>query len=232
MSATQPSPVRYRFPRVRVGVEDADHQDLVEDAAEHGPCQLDPLIAVERRRRVGQRDAVDPVHHQHARAGEVGDRSWDAEASMSVHCRGDEPEVAGLRLEVELSEHAVREALRGLQQSQLEGPLGPALEPRRQPQQDVEVSAHLSGDVGPLDLDGHPSPVVEGRSVHLCDGGGRDGLVVEGGEARVDLAEVLADHPADDVGGEGVDLLLEEPQFRGDLGGDEIPVGSRGTGRA
>ncbi len=217
-------------------------QVAVEDAVQHGALEeadhagAHDLLGVDAGRphagHVGEVEAVDPLHDEHAAGDERGVGPRDDERALPELGEdvGDAQHVVGLEAEVELLEDGLGEELDQGGRVGQGGHGNAADEVGRHPGHHGQVLAHPAGHRGALHLDDDRGAVAQGGRVDLGDGGGGQRGVLDRGEDLVERApQLLAQDPLDDRPGLGRDLVaapLELGHQRGRedavTGGDDL----------
>jgi hypothetical protein len=202
--------------RVRVGVDDAVHEHLVQVRAHQVGAQL-------AQRHLGARDRRDvrhlgPPHHlhrQHALRGVVPDRLGHAQVRVRRQVLGEDFEVLRLALVVELGQQHAAELLDPVAEAVLVVHAAEAADGAGDGAQQVEVGDDAGADVGPLHLDRHLAAVGQDRVVHLAQRRGADRRFVELLEQLVELqAELGLDHRAHRVERHRLDRILHALEAR------------------
>ena len=178
-------------PRVRVGVDEAVDQDLVEVGVEELGGQGAPVVSLagERAERADVA-AIDQVHRQHERGGVVVDRLGDDDAVVGGEVRAEQAEVGGLEPVVELGHDRAAELLDHAAEPVAAPHLGVTVDELGELLDDLHVLDDLLAHAGPLDLDGDGAAVAQHCPVHLAErGAGHRGVKrLEGlGDAGTDL---------------------------------------------
>ena len=184
---------------MRVGVEHADLEDLVEERGDESLAGLGGIDAGGSKRvEVGDAHARDPLLGEHAAGAELGIRGGDAHAREVDEAVGELARIARLDGEVELLGHVVEE---------LGGEIGG---PDREPQWRVSfdepgdlqhgaaVDLHAAIEPGALGLHHHRRAIAQRGRVHLRDRGAGQRDPVELAEQHVDgSAELILDERTD-----------------------------------
>ena len=184
------APLHQEVAGVGIGVEEAVAEDLLAVGLGQQPRHL---VGVDsgraQARHVGDLDAVDELHHQHAARGQLPvdarDRHVVAPAEHARHRLG----VVPLVHEVELAGHVAGQLVD--QRHQVEVALHEVDGPEQHAQVG-QVAAHQRLDLGILDLDGHPLAAPEHRLMHLGQRGRSDRLALDRGEDIRQVAAQLA----------------------------------------
>ncbi len=203
---------------MQVPVEDAVEQRTLQEADHAGPHdglgvdagRLHPLD-------VAEVEAVEALHDQHAARHQrrMGPGHHEVALVERGEGSGDIEHVLGLETEVELVHDRLGEELDQGRRVGQGGDGDPAHQQRRQPGHDGEVLAHTGRHRRALDLDHDRGAVEQSGRVHLGDGGGSQGGVLDRGERGGEWpAELL-----------GEDLLDDRPRFGGDLVATPLELG-------
>ncbi|MNS82026.1 hypothetical protein D3C72_1157600 [compost metagenome] len=172
---------------VRVRVEEAEHQDLLEDAGDGCPHERAAIDAVGvEGHGVVDREARHEVHHQQIARLVVDARDHHVRPLDEVRAQpgGDGALGAKIQLAPGVDDELAHRR---------ERPVGPhrgqvPLQPGGQPDQDLEVALEDRVDARPLHLDGHVRAVGQGGEVHLRDAGRGQRSGVEADEGRLERA--------------------------------------------
>ena len=183
--------------------EVAGVQVAVEDAVQHGALEeadhavAHDLLGVDAGRPhagdVGEVEAVDPLHDEHAAGDEGGVGTGHDEGALPE--LGEDPghaqHVVGLEAEVELLEDGLGEELDQGGRVGQGGHGDAADEVGGHPGHHGQVLAHPAGHRGALHLDDDGGAVAQGGRVDLGDGGGGQRGVLDRGEDLVQRAPQL-----------------------------------------
>ncbi len=170
---------------MQVGVEDTPDQHLVENAPEQQVGQLMPLAVGKSRQllaRSPQRDAVEPLQHQHGAVGELGVHGRHPRTFFLAATRSHGQHVVRLDEIVQLVAQGRRKPLHDGDDADRARPRGRVLQSLGESGGDVQVGAHLRASEGFLDLEHHLLARQKPRAVHLRDGGDGERFDVDGGE--------------------------------------------------
>ena len=146
---------------MRVGVEHAALGDLVHHAAQQRSAQCGPVkpAVIDQRPGCTQADPIQPFDDEHVLGAQLlmhgGKRHRNAALDgplLTGPVGGHGGRVAGLHPEVEFFPHGGGEATGHGDRADRTRPAGAALEPDRQPLQDVQVLFDGGPDSGSLDL--------------------------------------------------------------------------------
>lgn len=185
---------------MRVGVEDAVPEDLVQHGAQRGAGQRVPVppLLVGHLPRAVERDALQPLLHQEAGRGERVVDPGDAHRCLgrvSVAGRRHRRGVARLDTEVQFLPYGYGEAVAQVPEPEGVHRPGPVLEAARDGEDDVEIALDALAYPRTLDLDDDGGTAAQPRPVHLRDGGGGERHVLDPVEDLIDrLAELLVEH--------------------------------------
>ena len=215
---------REEVARVRVGVEEAVHEDLLvvaDDALVRRRLAVD-MGAVELVEPV-ERDADDSLLGQHGRGRAVPVDRREVDVGVIGERRAETLAVAGLVDVVALLVDCARELVDQADEVVLAPEVGAALNAPRLRAKDVEVGLDDLVDVGALHLHGHRRAVEHDCHVHLADARGRGRHLVELG---VELLERLAERALDLapylLERERLHRVLQPRELLGERGGDEV----------
>ena len=176
--------------------------------------------------QIVRRDALGPVHRHHSAGTEAPVDARDDEARVFFGVLGELGRRRGLLPQIQLTQHHVFEMVDHVLRAQAAGLRQEHLDHARGEMEGVEVVSEGPFDAGAKHLD---RDLFAGRAdtclVHLRDRGRRDRI----GEVREDIVdfdlELAFDHPARDVGGEGVELVLQVLQLLGQFFAHDIGAG-------
>ena len=190
--------------RVRIAVEEAVHQHLLDHRADEHRAERRRIEAcLAQLIRLRDLDPVDELHGDDPLSGQVVVDGRDVDLGEAGHAVREAPRMVSLVPVVELLEDACRELVDDAAEPDLAGHRDAAFGDRRQLLHDAEVGLRLGLDPGPLDLDCHERPVMQRRLVDLRGGRGREGHRVERREQLFGRgAELLSDDDHDVVVGE------------------------------
>ncbi len=199
--------------RMRVGVEHAVDQDLLQVRAEEilgqrRAVHLGPFDAADGR----DLRSADVVHREHAGGREIvhGQRHDDVLEVAQLVCDGDQ--VAGLLAVIELRQQRVLEFLDDARRINVACGADP-IDDRRDLVERREVLVDPFPDARPLHLDRHFAAAAQHGAVNLAQGGGGNRQAIELEErVRHAHAELLADGALDVLVGEGLDVVLQAGQ--------------------
>ena len=155
-------------------------------------------------------DALDPLQREHAAAGAPPVHRRHQEAGVLGEVLAQLGSRRGLEAEVHLHHHTLGEGADHLDRPQPapggQGPLGEF----RHPVEELEIALQGALDAGPQDLDRDRLARGGDREMHLRDGGGGDGLVVEFAKERLKgCAELGFDDGARGLRVEGRQTVLK-----------------------
>ena len=107
-------------------------------------------------------------------------------------------------------------------------PVRAALQPGREPDNDIKIPLDHAAHVRPAHLDDHLVPGGERRGVHLGDGGRGYRLAVEGGEHVVHpAAQFVPEHARHLRPGHSGGIILETAQLGDELGRQQVTPGGQ-----
>ena len=165
---------------MRVGVEEAVDEDLLDDRPHERRPELARVEAgIAERLGIGDLDAVDELHRQHAAGRQLLVHDRDVDLLELRHRVGEPSGVIGLVPVVELLEDAGRELADDLPDAHPTSDGEALLGRLRQLLHDAEVCLGLGDDLGPLDLDRDERPVGERGAVDLRGRGGGERLLLD-----------------------------------------------------
>ena len=210
-STSRPSSVTQHVAGMRVGVEDAVDQHVVqidpeELVGELGTVELEPA----QRSDVGHLPPRHELHGQHAARGEVGVRMRDDDPFVVREHPADGGEVLGLPSVVQLVHQGAPELLEQLAEAVAAPELGVVVDQPGHLAQHLHVFEGLLADAWPLHLHHHVAPVAQRCPVHLAQRGRGQRCLVEAREQRRETDAELGAHEALDlVVRERRDVVLE-----------------------
>ena len=212
---------------MHVGVEEAVAEHLLEEAL--GRARED-LVGIEARRDqrgalVGG-DPADPLERQHPARGALPVDPRHAEALVAREVLGELGGGGRLEAQVHLEPGPEREGLDHLDRLEAAEAGLEALDPGRDPGEEVDVAHHLALDAGPQDLDRDLLARGGDAEVHLGDRGRGDRPVVE---AREQLGERPAELALDQLAGERAverrQVVLQLREIGGELLAEQVGAG-------
>ena len=209
---------------VQVGVEVAEHEDLVEHVPVEVAADAVEVVAGRRQRlevrtvavalgdhHLDQGDALDQLRRQHPRGRVVAVHAGDALELVVPGVLVEQGGLAGLDEVVELVCRPARELVDDL--AALDAAEHPAqVEQPGDRVHEVDVGLEDLADVRALDLDRDPVAVVEDRPMDLADRRRGERLPLEGDEDLVRLAAEFRQHDAPDLLVAERRDLVEQPE--------------------
>ena len=217
---------------VGIGMEETVLQQLLQ-AAVHP--HLHHVVRVDAEGahgiEVGELDPIDPLHRQHPAAGGLAMDGGNGDARVVAVQPGEGFGVAGLVDVIHLLEHPLAELIDEPHQIALDH-AHVAVEPAGDVADDVEIQGDLLPQAGPLHLHRHPLPRLENAAVHLAEGGGGDGVLLQRSEDFVHRgSQILLDAGHRQGAVEARQLVLQLGQFLQQQGRDDVGPGGEGLAR-
>ena len=123
--------------------------------------------------------AVDALHHQQVRTGQVGVDAGNVEQRRAGEVLPQPLGVGRLPKHVQFRQHGLGVVRRHLRQAQALAGGDVLVDPAGQPSQHLQIGPHGFLYVWAHHLHHHFGTVAQGRAMHLSDGGGGDGHEVE-----------------------------------------------------
>ena len=165
---------------VRVGVEEAVHQDLLEVGAEQFLGERAAVhLHARQRAELGDLFPRHVPHGEHARGGVVPHGAGHHDAGEVAQVLAQRGEVLRLGAVVQLGEQRPPELGQQVGGAVAPAGLGVAVQELGDVLQRVQVGDDLLADARALHLDGHLRPVAQAGAVHLPQRGGGQRLRVE-----------------------------------------------------
>jgi hypothetical protein len=196
---------------VRIGVEEAVDEDLLEIRAEELVGDRRPVDLEQRHRAdVGDLPAVDEIHRQDAPRAVILHRPRDDDAVEARERVRQRRQVARFLVVIQLGEQRLPEFGDDAAELVLPTHGGPVIEHRRDLRHRVQVLDDARVDVRALDLHDHRTAIAQGRAMHLPQRCRCLRLALEGQERLADLhAELFLDDPLDVLVRERRDVVLK-----------------------
>jgi len=231
---TEPKSIKASCPehqdvaRVRVGVEAALHEDLVQQAGQQLAGQGVAVGGelVQPGAGVAEAGAVEPVQDQQPAAGDVGVDGGDQDRGPGRGRRGDRGDVACLGPEVEFLGQGVGETAAQLGEMVGAGPRRAGFQAARQPADHLQVPGDQLIDPGPLHLEDDRVAAAAAGRVRLRQRGTRQRLGVNVLEDLAGAgAQFLLDHSLDQRPGCRGDVVLQPGKLGGHRGREKVGAG-------
>ena len=202
--------------RVRVGMDFAMHEDLVQIAAHQRLGQrLHRLLGTAHRRNGVHPYAVHQLHGQHPAAAQIPQRLRHDQFGIGRQMLAEAGEVAGFGLEIQFHAQAFGELAEPVGKAHLAADPGEVVGGTGEAAQHRQVRAQLRGDIGFLHLHRHLAAIVQAGTVHLGDRAAAQRFGVEPGEQLVHRnPEILFDDGANLRHRDRRDVLLHAFQRR------------------
>ncbi len=191
-----------QVPGVRIAVEDAVHEHLLERGVHdlvHDGLRLRAL-----RRELADRPAREELHRQHGARRQLRVGTGHRDLARRVEVALELEQVREFLVEVEFLEQSLLEFLDHRHDAEDLHLVDAGLQDLRGQVEQVEVRAHRRLDAGPLDLHDHLVAVAGARTVRLRNGGRRERHLVE---RRVQILQRAAEA--------GLDLLADRRERQG-----------------
>jgi len=213
--------------RVRVGVEKAVFKNLLHnEVGAIGGDFLEIVPSVAEGVEVGDLDAVDILHGQHALGGEIAKDLGDVDGFIVDEHPGEMLHVGGFHGIVDFLFDGAGEFLDNFRGTMLDDFLDMAFGEDGEMEHDFEIDLDGLDDAGALNLDGDFFAILHSRTMHLADRGGGVRFLFE---MREEFFRFFAGFGFDDFGhfavGKDGDLVLQFGKLGDIFKGDEVGTG-------